>query len=203
MSRPFYVRSDLFRPGGSGIIPAVDELVEGLDSVLLILHHGYAGSVHGIVFPVTVDRDPELGDQRGNGTEIVHHIGGGYQAGQFKDSGRIDVGDRILDEIGDQIEHIQLAGLDLFHGLLQQAVQQVAGAGCADEVAVDAPETGVHQRLDAVQMLDAVLLFQLVTLAVLIVIGIGDFPAVGDFFALGVPDRAGGQIGIDAYSSIV
>ena len=73
----------------------------------------------------------------------------------------------------------------------------MAGAGCADEITVDAAEPRIHQCLDAVQMLDAVLLLQRVALAVFIVIGFGNFPAVGDFFALGVPDRAGGQVGVD------
>ena len=71
------------------------------------------------------------------------------------------------------------------------------GAGCADEVAVDAPETGVHQRLDTVQMLYAALLFQLVPFAVFIIIGVGNCLAVGNLFTLGVLDGAGGQVSVD------
>ena len=73
----------------------------------------------------------------------------------------------------------------------------MTGAGGANEVAVNAPETGIHQRLDAVQMLYTACLFQLVPFAVLIVIGIGDGFAVGNLFSLGVLDGTGGQVCID------
>ena len=73
----------------------------------------------------------------------------------------------------------------------------MTGAGGADEVAVNAPETGIHQCLDAVQMLHAACLFQLVPFAVLIVIGISDGLAVGNLFTFGVFDGACGQVCID------